>query len=495
MQSEWRPLLERFGGLKLLVIGEAMLDRYLRGSTDRLCREAPVPIVAVHETIEAAGGAANVAANAAALGAQVSFISSIGADEAGRVLLDCLRARGVDVEGVIIDPARRTLTKQRVLAGSQMLLRFDQGSTESVSCATEAALSAALETLWPDADAVVISDYGYGILTPSIVVLMAALQSIRPHTLLVDAKDLTLYRCLQPTAVTPNYDEAVRQAGRAELADGGGRSLQIDALGDRLLELTGASMAAVTLDADGAVVVQRGAKPLRVAAQPAASARAAGAGDSFLAALALALAAGADARCAAELAVAAASVAVREDGTALCSPAGLRSRLHSDPRKLLGRDELAALLERERLDGRRIVFTNGCFDIVHSGHTSFLAAARALGDVLVVGLNTDASVRALKGPGRPINALADRAQVLEALTCIDYVVPFGEASPEALIRPLLPDVFVKGGDYTLAELPEAALVEAQGGAVQILDYVSDHSTTGIIERIRQSEPVPVESAL
>ncbi len=251
-------------------------------------------------------------------------------------------------------------------------------------------------------------------------------------------------------------------------------------------EQTGARIVAVTLDADGAIILERGRPPYRTYARPTHHSRAAGAGDTFAAALALGLAAGAETPAAADLASAAAAVVVGRDGTAACSSRELRERIAAGDKPVDDPSDLAARLSEHRRQGRRIVFTNGCFDILHRGHISYLSLAKSLGDVLVVGVNSDDGIRRLKGPSRPINALEDRMGVLAALSCVDLIVPFDEDTPCELIRVVRPDVFVKGGDYTRDRLPEAAIVEELGGAVQILPYLADRSTTDMIERIRRA---------
>jgi D-beta-D-heptose 7-phosphate kinase/D-beta-D-heptose 1-phosphate adenosyltransferase len=257
--------------------------------------------------------------------------------------------------------------------------------------------------------------------------------------------------------------------------------------GDRLLDLSGARMAAVTLDVDGAVLFERGRAPHRTAGRASPPARAAGAGDTFVAALTLALAAGAEGAEAADLAAAASNVVIGKEGTAACSRAELLAALGPaapQAQKLLPDwPALALAMDDYRRHGRRIVFTNGCFDILHRGHIAYLHRAKALGDVLVVGVNSDASIRRLKGPGRPINPLDDRLLVLAALHCIDHVIAFDEETPHCLIRIVQPDVFVKGGDYTRERLPEASLVEELGGSVHILPFVGDCSTTRLLERM------------
>ncbi len=242
----------------------------------------------------------------------------------------------------------------------------------------------------------------------------------------------------------------------------------------------------MTLDADGVLVLERGRPAHRAYARAVPNARVNGAGDTFVAAFTLALAAGAHTPAAAELASAAAGVVVAKEGTAVCSAAELRESLVAEAKVVADAERLAARLALHRAQGRRVVFTNGCFDLLHRGHITYLNQAKTLGEVLVVAVNSDTSVRRLKGPRRPILPLEDRMQVLSALSCVDYIIPFEEDTPERLIRLLRPDVFVKGGDYRRETLPEAPLVEAQGGVVKILPYLLDRSTSGIIERIRQA---------
>jgi D-beta-D-heptose 7-phosphate kinase / D-beta-D-heptose 1-phosphate adenosyltransferase len=242
------------------------------------------------------------------------------------------------------------------------------------------------------------------------------------------------------------------------------------------------------VDTAGAFIFEADAPAYRTYARPQSESRAAGAGDTFVATLALALAARIAAPQAAELASAAAGVVVGKDGTSSCSFDELEASLSTAAGKRLDSlERLRVRIAYHREQGRRIVFTNGCFDILHRGHITYLSRAKALGDVLVVGVNADASVGRLKGPGRPINGLDDRLEVLEALSCIDLVVPFEEDTPDRLVRVIRPDVFVKGGDYTRESLPEAPLVESLGGTVQILPYIEDRSTTGVIERVRERD--------
>ena len=491
--SQLTSLLAAFRGRRVLVVGEAILDSYLDGHANRLSREAPVPIVTLRDRVDAPGGAANAAVNVATLGGEATLLSVVGADIEGERLRFGLRDARVD-DQLIVRRDRATLAKQRLSASGQMLVRFDTGTTDAINAATEDALIERLAVLWPTVDAVIVSDYGYGVVTERVVTVLGELERTMPRVLVVDSRDLRRYRGIGATAVKPNYGEAVRLLGEREVTARNARARQLGSQGERLLDLTGARIVALTVDSDGAFVFERDRPPYRTYARPRSHSRAAGAGDTFVATLALALAAELSTPAAAELASAAAAVVVGKDGTSSCSLSELEQALSTNAGKRLeSREALAARISFHRQQGRRIVFTNGCFDILHRGHITYLNRAKALGDILVVGVNSDASVRRLKGAERPINGLDDRLGVLEALSCIDHVVAFDEDTPESLIRVVRPDVFAKGGDYAIEQLPEATLVEELGGAVQILPYVEDRSTTGVIARVRaasdQADPL------
>jgi len=521
--ADVREIVAKFAGRRVVVIGEAMLDRYLHGTADRLCREAPVPVVAVSRREDMPGGAANTAACAAALGAHVTFLSVIGDDTEGHALGAALAARGVSTDAVRVQRGRGTLAKNRVVAAGQILVRFDNGDTANIAPEMEAALCADIAAHVAGADAVIVSDYGYGILTPRVRETLRQVHAAHPCPpcpLFVDAKDLPAYRDLRPTAIKPNYAEACALLGLAPSIDSD-RATQIAAHRDALFAHTGAQIVAVTLDRAGALVLTPDDPPVHVpvaatttAATNTATAtpgrsdetRTTGAGDTFSAAFALALAAGGDAGTAAVIASVAAGIVVAKEGTAVCTLAELHAALTPTPDAagstnatatgvtgvtgVNGVTDLSTLLPvlaARRATGARVVFTNGVFDILHRGHTGLLAAARARGDVLIVGVNTDASVRRLKGPTRPINSLDERMAVLAAVRSVDYVVPFavGEDTPQHLIAAIRPEVFVKGGDYTRDTLPEASLVESLGGTVEIIPYLPDHSTTRTITHAAQ----------
>jgi D-beta-D-heptose 7-phosphate kinase/D-beta-D-heptose 1-phosphate adenosyltransferase len=478
-------LIGRFSGQRLVVLGEAMLDTYMEGPTRRLCREAPVPVVDIEQRRDVPGGAANTAVNAAALGADVVFLSATGSDMEGSILRASIEGQGVATDRVLELEGRRTLAKHRILAGGQMVVRYDQGSTDALDARSEGLLTRALESAWHDARAILVSDYDYGLVSEGLIEALARLQARDPRVFVVDARRPQRFRAANPTIVKPNFEEAALLLGLDSAP--ARRAEFIEQHREQLLESTGAMAMTVTLDREGAIVIDRTDATYRTAARSARHAAVAGAGDTFASVLALALAADGPLRAAADVATAAATVVVGKEGTAVCSQEELAAFLSSNGKALPSAAELEVLGERARREGRRVVFTNGCFDILHSGHIGYLAEARALGDLLVVGVNSDASVRRLKGPERPINSLGDRLRVLGALDCIEHLVAFEEDSPEELIRALRPDVFVKGGDYTEETLPEAPLVRSLGGEVTIVPSVDDRSTTRIIDRIRASE--------
>jgi D-beta-D-heptose 7-phosphate kinase / D-beta-D-heptose 1-phosphate adenosyltransferase len=478
-------ILQTFNRLRVMVIGEAMLDRYLKGTSSRLSQEAPVQVVAIDQKEDLPGGAANSAANVRSLGGEVIFYSVVGEDEEGRHLRQALDKFGISTENILVDPQRRTLAKQRILANGQMMLRFDQGSTNPIQQSTEEELAWRIRRGAADVDAIIISDYNYGILTPGILRAIAEIQENDPRILVVDAKQYRPYQELRVTAIKPNYTEAVKDLNLEPKEDSELRMQQIRKHGRKLLEIANAQIAAVSLDQDGALIFERKQPCYRVYARPAGNNQVSGAGDTFSSALALALAAGAPATSAAEIAAAAAAIVVEKTGTSTCTIEELKIFFSGEEKFINDSFHMAARVAAYRRQGKRIVFTNGCFDILHSGHIQYLNQAKSEGDVLIIGVNTDAGVQRLKGPRRPINPLADRAQVLAALSCVDHIIPFEEDIPFNLIRLIQPDVFIKGGDYTLDSLPESGLVKELGGKVVLLPYIENHSTSRIIERIQR----------
>lgn len=472
----------------VIVVGDAVLDVWLAGESYRLCREAPVPVVEVSHHSRAPGGAANTAVNLAALGGQVSLVSVAGDDVDGEALHRLLSDAGVDTSGLVTDTGHRTATKQRVVAADQLVARYDlspqRAPSEAAMLTTVVALDAALRSR-PDAT-VVIGDYGQGAVGGALLRELARRRD-ELNLLVVDAHDLEPWASLRPDLVTPNVNEAAGLLGAP--APEGARLDTLSARRDDLLASSGAATVVLTGDHEGAALLTNAPpRTHRTWADPAPERRASGAGDSFVAGLTLALAVGLEPASAIELAQAAADVAVSQPGTAVVSTSQLAARLLRNRGATLDHAELARVLAEHRTAGRRIVFTNGCFDVLHRGHVAYLSQAKQLGDVLVVALNSDSSVTRLKGPGRPVNPVPDRAAVLAALSCVDHVTVFDEDTPAALLELLRPDTYAKGGDYTPEMLPETPLVRSLGGEVSILDYLPDTSTTLIVNRIRAGQP-------
>ena len=483
-----RSVLDAFVDLDVLVVGDVLLDEYLSGGGSRLCREAPVPVVTVDERRALPGGAGNVAATVVGLGARLRLLSVVGDDDDGTALTTALRRCGVGVDDVLVEPRRRTVAKRRVVAGEQLLVRFDEGAPAALAPTTKRRLLELLPDRYRSADVVIVSDYGYGVVDDEVVAAVSELQRSTPRVLVVDARDVLRHRDVPATALKPNYDE-VRALLPAPPQRDEDRAEAVRAQAPALHDLLAAQVLAVTVDRDGAVVCERGRPPHRTWTRPVPHSRACGAGDAFSATLALALAAGADTPTAAELAQTAAAVVTGREVRSPCTLGDLRAHLAETSTRLEPAGALAERVASLHRQGHRVVFTNGCFDLLHRGHVDLLDRAKALGDVLVVGLNSDASVARLSGTAGPINALEDRAQVLSALSAVDHLVAFDEPTAESLVALLRPDVYVKGGDYTEQMVPEAPHVRAYGGTVTILPYLEDRSTSALLARIRREEVV------
>lgn len=482
--------VRRFRRLRALVIGDAMLDSYLEGTAARLCSEGPVPVVRKTAEERAPGGAANTAANLRALGANVTFLGMVGPDSAGEHLRSLLRQRGIDDRWLVQDQGVSTLHKLRILADGQYVVRFDEGDTAQCSGEGHTRLLAHLDETFPRCDLVVISDYGYGAVSDRLIDRLRALRAARPCVLVIDSKQLHRFRQAGATIVTPNYREACLTVRPLSHSDDDIQHADVDQIGRQLLEVIDAESVAITMGGDGAALIVREGPALRIPAHAVAHVHDVGAGDSFTAAVALALASGANRADAVRIGVDAAGIAVTKRRTAVTYHQELLQRVsladHAVHRQTGPRAgaALASRLDAERLAGRTIIFTNGVFDILHAGHVHFLRQAKELGDILVVGVNSDRSARRLKGEGRPINRERDRLALVAALDAVDHVILFDEANPAALIRKLRPHVHVKGGDYDGESLPEAEAVHEVGGRVVILSLTGSLSTSGMIDRIR-----------
>lgn len=472
-------LLRRIAGLRVGVLGDAVLDLWHHGEARRLGREAPVPVLEEGARDASPGGAANCAVNTAALGARTRFLGIVGDDAAGQTLRTALVNAGVDAGLVVVDTGSLTPAKHRLMSGADQVGRFDTPGGRWSPTAHHT-LCERLPALLEDLDLLVVSDYGGGALPDRVPAVLAGLLSDHRVPLVVDGHDFARWAPCRPDAVTPNTAEALALLGLPPDHPAPREVLTVRS--GQLLERTGAGMVLTTLDADGAVLHRPGRSAQHAPALAMAARHTCGAGDAVTAAFALALAAGAEPAAATELAQEAAAITVECPGTCVCTAADLVARTGG----VLPTEALAAAVERHRAAGRSVVFTNGCFDVLHLGHVRCLEQARRCGDVLVVGVNSDASVRRLKGPERPVVPEHERAALLAALRPVDLVAVFDEDRPVTLLETVRPDVYVKGGDYTPEMLEETPLVEALGGRVVTLDYLADHSSTEVITRIRAS---------
>lgn len=477
--------------LRVLVAGEVILDRYIWGDVARVSPEAPIPVLQVNRIEERPGNAGFVMANLRALGAQVSALSVVGADRNGELLREMFGGLGVDTRSILIDPDRPTIVKERMLGSvqsadraTQQLLRVDREDPRALSPANERALARHLARELKRVDGVLISDINKGLLTPGL--LRTLIEGARRHRIpvIIDPRlteDFSIYR--GATALTPNRYETEFATG-ARLVD---REAWMRAA-DELLRKLKLEACLVTLDRDGMYLAERRGAHSYIATTPRAVYDVTGAGDVVLAVFGLFATAGLSFPSAARLANLAAGIEVSRLGTEIVSREDLARALSPGPesaqRKIVSIEELCPALERQRRAGQRIVFTNGCFDLLHAGHIEMLSFARAQGDALVVGVNSDRSVRLIKGAGRPIYPAAERALILAALEVVDHVVVFDETRAQRIIRAVRPDVLVKGEDWRGKTVDGQPFVEAYGGRVVLAPLLPGYGTTLTLERMR-----------
>ena len=468
-----------FASLRVVVAGDAMLDEYWFGDAARISPEAPVPVVRAGSTEQRPGGAANVALNLAALGARPCLVAVIGADERGATLAAQLEKGGVECR-LIRSLKLPTIHKLRVLARNQQLIRLD-AEQSFASCATE--IGGALRAAVAGADVVVLSDYGKGTLAEVGDLVTLCRQLDLP--VLVDPKGLDFDKYRGATVLTPNQSELEAVVGR--WSDESDFLERAEALRARL----DFQMLLVTRGERGMTLFRSDGEPITLGAQTREVFDVTGAGDTVIALLALGVAAGMPIADAVALANLGAGLVVAKIGVATVTRAELNLAMHrhgSGGRGLVTLAELETLVRVAKARGERIVMTNGCFDLLHAGHVAYLEEAKSLGDHLVVAVNDDASVRRLKGLARPVNSLADRMAVLAGLAAVDWVVPFADDTPAALIERILPHVLVKGGDWKPEQIAGGGAVLANGGEVRVLPFRAGRSTTRLIDALRRGDP-------
>jgi len=487
----------------ILVAGDIMLDRFVYGDVHRISPESPVPVLTIGHENFMPGGAGNVLANLCGLGVKAHLLSVIGPDAEGEKLRALVAEKGADPAGLVVAADRPTTVKTRFLAAHQQLLRTDYERVSDIGKETESALLARAEKLLPECGAVVLSDYGKGMMTPSLIEALIKKAGKAGVPVLVDPKK-TDYRVYKGAdIVTPNRKELSEAAGGVPTRS----DEDVTAAARKLMKESGIGAVVATRSQDGMTIVQARGEPVHLRTEALEVFDVSGAGDTVVATLAAALAAGADLIQAATIANAAGGIVVAKVGTAAIRHAELAAALNRRDVTLQTRpggravvsaahqgmicdaDEAREYAQRWRARGLKVGFTNGCFDILHPGHVNYLNAARGRCDRLIVGLNADESVRRLKGSARPVNAQDARAAVLAALGAVDMVVIFGNDEEEndkpiRLIEKLRPDIFFKGGDYAEENLPEAPVVKSYGGSVQIMPLSEGHSTSETIKKMK-----------
>jgi len=477
-------VLTGFRQARILVVGDVMLDCFLYGRVSRISPEAPVPWLAVEREVETMVGAGNVARNIVSLGRRATLIGGRGADAAG-ARLEALLTREAGVENALVTSERaRTTEKVRYIAGQQQVMRADMEAPwpDSDRDTILGAARAAIATH----DALVISDYAKGFLPPALVADLIALARSLHKPVIVDPKGMRLSQYDGATVITPNRHEASIAAG----LDTGNDEATAGAAQRLLDALPKLEAALITRGSAGMTLLARGKEALHIPARAREVFDVSGAGDTVVAALALALACKSSWEDAARLANSAAGIAVTKVGTAAVTADEVAAELQSHQlapaeKKIVSAERAKDLVEAWRAKGHKIGFTNGCFDLIHPGHISLLNQAKARADRLVVGLNADASVRRLKGEGRPVQDETARAIVLASLAMVDLVVIFGEDTPDTLIRALRPELLVKGADYKREEIVGADFVSSYGGEVLLAELMPQHSTTSLIGRARE----------
>jgi D-beta-D-heptose 7-phosphate kinase/D-beta-D-heptose 1-phosphate adenosyltransferase len=463
----------------ILVVGDIMLDKYCRGVTDRISPEAPVPIVQVNSIEERPGGAANVAFNLRSLGCRVILLGIIGSDSTGESLVNCLKKAGIDCRLQFIADLP-TITKLRVLGRNQQLIRLD--FEETFNKVSKSFLLAEFKAALPSADAVIFSDYGKGTLSAIQEMIQTARRANLPIFVDPKNKDFSNYR--EASVITPNLKEFEQVVGHCASESDLVSKAQL------LIAQTNLKALLITRGEEGLSLVFSDQPALHLRAHASEVYDVSGAGDTVISLLAATYASGCDLRTASEIANIAAGLVVRKLGVATVSVPELRralQRYHHSDLGILKEEDLIIAVQDAKAHGERIVMTNGCFDLLHVGHITYLEAAKSLGDRLIVAVNDDCSVQRLKGKGRPINKLPERMVLLCALRCVDWVVPFSEDTPESLIAKVLPDILVKGGDYTVREIAGGRHVLENGGTVRTLNFVKGHSSSLIIKRIQEEE--------
>lgn len=473
-------LIRKLKPAPILVAGDVMVDEYIIGDVERISPESPVPVLVARDRLRKPGGAGNVVQNIVTMGGEVALFATVGKDNPGKWFKNYCEHIGVESFWVKEDVARPTTIKTRVVARNQQIVRIDEEHVGPLSAELENLIVKEIGSAITQVKAAVISDYGKGFLTPRILEALISGAKAQGIPIIVDPKGMDFRRYRGATYITPNLKEASLASGIEIYSE---ESL-INA-GKALLEQADVQAVIITRGRDGSTLVTR-KKAQDFSARQVEIVDVTGAGDTVIATMALAVANGLSIESAAGLANLAASLVVARFGAASVTLDEMVDSLNGQVRdnKCISLEDISSVLRNHRIAGHKIVFTNGCFDLFHAGHLDLLRQTSSLGEVTVVGINSDESVRRLKGPSRPIIGLPDRIAVLAALNFVDYIVPFSEDTPLKLIQEVQPDVLVKGEDWAGKEVVGSDVVNARGGRVQLAKFVPGISTTSLIKKIR-----------
>ena len=502
--------ISKFDHCHLLVIGDLMLDEYLMGEVDRISPEAPVQVVSIQKEEFTLGGAGNVVNNAVALGAKASVVGVIGTGRNGQLLIEQFNKLGVDTTGIIQEPDRTTTQKTRIIAANhanQQVLRIDREKIQDISASTLEKILSFIEDKISDVDVVLISDYGKGLITRDLIAKVLATAKSHNKMTIVDPKGLDFTKYSGASLITPNKKEAALASG-IEISD----QPSLSRAATKIFKSAGIDNLLITCGKDGMVLFEQNKAPFHVKAEARQVFDVSGAGDTVLAVLGLAVATGASIQDSVTVANTAAGKVVGKSGTATVSKQELASALKivmgkvgtatisklepdstpkSDdrnvPSKYKDLSELPSLMKDLKKKGKRLVLTNGCFDLLHAGHIMLFSASKQMGDILIVAIDDDESVKALKGPGRPVLYAKERVRILSALDDVDYVVVFSSKELIKLIEIIQPDVLTKGSNYKTSQVFGRERVEELGGKVELIDVTEDISSTRIIDTIKHSE--------
>ena len=478
--------ISKFEECKILVVGDLMIDEYLWGSVERISPEAPVQVVSVENQEYTPGGSGNVVNNLVALGAKVFAVGVIGTGREGKLLLQKLKKNGVDTKGIIQEEERHTTRKTRIIAANQHVLRIDRETKKEITNSTFQAIAEFTGKIMPEVDIVLISDYGKGLVTKAMLSGLVALAKKHKKITIADPKGLDFKKYSGVSIITPNKKEAALAMG-VEIFN----ESSLYRTGEKILESIEIDRLLITCGKEGMVLFERNKKPYRISAVARQVYDVSGAGDTVLSVLGLTIASGLSFKEGIEIANTAAGIVVGKVGTATVSKKeildALQPAYNGMPGKYKLLTEIEDLIQDLKKKNKKIVLTNGCFDLLHAGHIMFFSASRKAGDVLIVALDDDDSVKRLKGEGRPVISARERVRIISALDVVDYVVVFSTGQLDKLIEIIKPDVLTKGSNYTSQEVYGYKRVKKFGGRVELIPVSDNISSTSIINNIKKSK--------